>query len=1176
MSGGMIIELRALFSAFVIACLSVLLLFFQWQLVFPLVALAYLAYKYVYFWRRIDPDRDLSSETRPGSLLEKMALLFVVVFLATRLAVVPLFSPLWGMGTLGVPDFDLTDPAVFLDQLLPFLGAWATVLVPLLLVSFVVSQFRGRLLGGVDSVSAAIRAALWETSARIPLVFLWLSIFTLGPVYEFWRGLFSAVVSPLGLSIPPAVGIAPLVNAGGNVFAVVALAGHLVPVGVVAAYAIASRGKYGDLTVPEWLGFRGFYPPDRTAALVNYVLPGLVYLAYAVVVVLLVPLGPVLRGALLLPPLVAIPIAADVRGSTSRLMRALPGGSGGTDPVAVGLVAGFGLLGLLVLTRVAGAGLGVDPAAVLYFPVFGAPVAFGVSAALGFVKAGSAASMADRVEDDPGALSESAVDRLLVYADARNDRLRAAAIEGLAAAVLASPYREKESVAVFETALERDDEGFTRAGLRGVVSLFRADRGLDSVGPMLDPGVAVTVVDGLDGEQAETRALAAEAFCRLVTTGYRAGRADELLAALGAVPLEPVEAAVGGEAANQHLTDAAVEAYAVLWYARTGTVGRSLTAADERAVLTDLVWWSAYASEVPRGEAAFAVASGPAPTDEAGLDGVREHLYSEVALTRYTAAHVVRSSMGEHADQFTAEELVGLLEDGYDLVRWVGADALREYVRTTGDTEGVLGSLLAHLEEVDPATAGAAEATVLSTLGLVDGGTLADRTDAVETVAAYVDSGDRAVAAAAAGVLATVVAERPESGRDESVRTAIERGLTHDSDAVRRYCARAAAAVVSVSPGDGRPFVRGLVLNLGTTGEISEMAASTLIQVLDDYPEYGTEFLPETVGGLRNPTTISRQYAGAMVVGRTVSSVTARVLAEITEYDTSGGDVLVAPLVDLAGNTQSATREHVFAALANISEDYPEAAREALSAAESALDSGDVRVRRNAAQVLSNVAIEYPDAVAPFASTLIVAVDDTDPQMRSIALVTLGTVGTEAPDAVEPDVRRVIGRLDDDSSLVREHAAKALVTIASKHPEIVEPGAEASDRLRRAQRDPAVDIDEELVREAANAIRTGTPPGEAVEGTGDEGSTDIFTPEAAGEAGQSGDTRVFEPPNGDDGSDLPGPEAGGVPTADPESADLPDPGEVPTADPGEDVPEAEPDGDASTGDSSGRDGEESG
>ena len=1138
----MMLEFRALFSALVVAVVSLLLVFFQWQLVFPLVALAYLGYKYLHYWRRVDPDRDLDADPPPGRLLEKMVVVFVVVFLATRLAVFPLFNPVWSPATLGVPQFDLSDLGTFLDQLLPFVGAWVTVLVPLATVSYVVSQFSHRLRGGVTSRVAALRAALWETIARVPIALAWAAIFTLGPVYALWRGLLATVVGSAGVSIPLAVGIAPVVDAGGRVFFVVLAFGHLVPLFVVGAYEVASRTKYGDLTVPEVLGFRGLYPPDPVAAPVNYALPAVAYLVYAAVAVVYVPVGP-LRGALLLPPLVALVVATDVRGVVSRIGRALPTGAG-VDPVVAGLCAGLGFLALFVLTRLGGVGLGVDPAAAIFFPVLAAPLALGSNAAASLLKTQRAEAFRERVDENPDAFDEATVDRLLVYADARSDRLRAGAVDALASAVWASPYRETESLATFEAALGHDDPQFSRPGLRGIVLLFRADRGLDSVGGLLETDLFGTVTGALDSGDGRTRALAAEAVSRMVTTGYRAGRADELLTSVGGVPLDGVENAVTGEEAHQFLTDAAVETFALLWWARDGAVGATLSGPDRQRILTDLVWWSAFASDVPRGKAAFAVASGPAPVDEQGLDAVRQQLGNEVPLTRFVAAHVVRSSMADHADLFSAAELVGLLEDDYELVRWAGADALRTYVEVTGDSEGVLGSLLDHLDAADPEHAGAAEATVLATLELVDEDVVAEREGVDETVARYVGSDDGAVAASAARVLASFVERNPTGGRAQAVRTSLEAGLTHESDAVRAHCARAAAAVVADDPSNGRPFVRGLILNLGATDERGEMAASALVQVLEDYPEYGTEFLPEMVGGLRNPTTISRQYAGAMVVGRTVSGVTARILAEITEYDTSGADVLVGPLVDLAGNSESATREYVFAALANISEDYPDETRQALPAAQSALDSGDVRVRRNAGQVLSNVAIEFPDAVAPFASALIVAVDDTDPQMRSIALVTLGTVGADAPEAVEPDIRRIIGRLDDDSSLVREHAAKALVTIATKHPEIVEPAAEASDRLRRAQRDPAVDIDEDLVQDAANAIRTGTPPGEAVEGESQEGSTDIFTPESAAEAGQSGDTRVFEPPSEDDEEGVaepPDPEDGFPAEApDPADGDLPE------------------------------------
>jgi hypothetical protein len=612
----MMLEFRAVLSAIVVAFVSLLLVFLPWQLVFPVVALGYLGYKYVYFRRRVDPERNLDASPPPGRLLEKMTVVFVVVFVATRLAVFPVFDSIWSVETLGLPDLVLTieegetalDPlGRFLDQFLPFLGGWATVLAPLAAISYAVSHFRARLLGGLTTRDAAVRATLWETTARVPVVLAWLTVFTLAPVYEFWRIPIASVVGSGAVpqaTGPGAVSIAPLLDTSGVVFPEVFFVGHLLPLSVIGAYVVASRGKYGDLTVPEVFGFRGFYPPDRTAAAVNYAVPALAYLVYAVTVFLYVPSGPLVQGSVLLPPVAAMAVATDARGVTSRVARALPTGGRGADPVVLGLCAGLGVLALLVLTRLAGAGLGVDAAALAYYPVVAAPLAFGANVATSFVKTRSAGSLRDSIDENPDAISEPAVDRLLVYADGRSDRLRAAAIDALASAVRASPYRERESLAVFESALDDEDPGFTRPGLRGVVLLFRADRGLDSVGGLLEPGTMTTVHAGLDSDDERTRALAAEAFCRMVTTGYRAGRADELLATLESVPLAAVEDAVTGDAGTQHLTDGAVEALAVLWWARDSTVGASLTEADRRTVLTDLVWWSAFASDVPRWKAA--------------------------------------------------------------------------------------------------------------------------------------------------------------------------------------------------------------------------------------------------------------------------------------------------------------------------------------------------------------------------------------------------------------------------------------------------------------------------------------------------------------------------------------------------------------------------------------------
>jgi hypothetical protein len=1140
----MILEFRALLSAVVVTIVTVALLFFQWQFVFPVFGLLYLAYKYVYYRRRIDPAKTgPNAGDAPGSLLGPTVLLFVGLFVITRVAIFPLFGSVWTAQALSPPIFNLRNAGVLINQLVGLVAVWAAVLVPAFVISYAVGQFRARLLGGVDSEAAAARATLWEGMARLPVYYLWAAIFLVGPVYGVWGVVPQTVMQPLGLSIPAPNGIAPVLS---DVFFVVVVAGHLIPALVAGTYILVSREKYGNRTVPEVLGYRGLYAPDRHTSPSNFIVPGAAFLLYAVAVIVYGPGGSLVRPALVLPVLVSIFVAADVRGVTGRFMRALPSGvpGSGADAVVFGLYLGLAVLGLLAVPDALGVGLGANPTALMYYPILGAPLSFVGNTGLALVKAKQASNLADRVDEEPNSLTEAEVDRLLGYAEARSERLRAAAIAGLASAVRTASYRESEAMTVFESALERDDEALLRPGLDGVVNLLRADRDSATTDRLLEMDVLDPVVEGMDGTNAETAARATEAFCRLVTGSYGIGQIMTVLAEVDALPVERVEAAVTGEAANQQLTDAAIEGFAVFWYERDHALRDFLGPDERRSVLTDLVWWSGFASEVPRGKAAFALASDPAITDEAGLDEARGSLDNNVPLTRFMAAHVVRSSTARHADRLAAADLLALLNDEYDLVRWAGADAIQEYVRATGDSERVVTALLDHLDAQHPDRAGAAEATVLSTLELVEESAVADREGAAATVAAYLSSENGAVAEPAARLLATFVDADPESGQADPVLSALESGLTHENGAAREHCVRAVASVVESDEGAGRPFVRGLVLNLGSSGTVSEIAASALRQVLAEYPEYGTEYLPEMAGGLRNPTSIARQYAGAMVVGRTVSQVTASLLAEITEYDTSGGDVLVDPLVDLAGNTGGVVRESVFATLANLSRDFPDEARSALPAAQAALDAGDVRVRRNAAHVLSNVALENPEAVAPMAASLIVAVDDADPQMRSVALVTLGTVGAEAPDAIEADIRRIIGRLDDDSSLVREHAAKAIVTVARRQPDVVEPAAEAADRLRRIERDPAVDLEEGLLHEAANAIRTGTPPGEDAEDA-DEG---IVTTESADEAGESSDTRVFEPMDDDAPADPPDADSGDFPEQPPDPGDSDLPTEPPAPD----------------------------
>ena len=456
--------------------------------------------------------------------------------------------------------------------------------------------------------------------------------------------------------------------------------------------------------------------------------------------------------------------------------------------------------------------------------------------------------------------------------------------------------------------------------------------------------------------------------------------------------------------------------------------------------------------------------------------------------------------------------------------------AVLEYVDGVADPGRTFApGVVSELADRDPGTAGAAEATLLRALGRVDPAVLAGERSVVPRVAGYV-TGPVAVAVPASGLLATLGREDPEGYRGTEVVTAIEAGLTHDSEDVRANAVSAAVAVVEAAPADGRPFVPGLVANLGADGAVGGMAVAALSRVLSEYPDYGTEVLPEMATGLRNGATVPEDDAGAGVDGRTVAGVTAGLVADVTDGDAGRGTPLIGPLVALATEGEEPDRAAAFRALANLSAEFPAEARDAVPAARSTLDAGGVRERRNAARLLANVADAHPEAVADAVPELVVAIDDDgDLRTRTAAMEAFGAVGAAVPDAVESEVRLVVGRLDDDSTIAREHAAEAVVRLAETVPEVVEPAAEASDRLRRLQRDPAVGVDGEVLETAAVAVRTDEPMADVDADTRDE-STPPTAAETDDDTG-SGTTRVFDP---GEGGDVPGvcPECGITPPGD--------------------------------------------
>lgn len=390
---------------------------------------------------------------------------------------------------------------------------------------------------------------------------------------------------------------------------------------------------------------------------------------------------------------------------------------------------------------------------------------------------------------------------------------------------------------------------------------------------------------------------------------------------------------------------------------------------------------------------------------------------------------------------------------------------------------------------------------------------------AVDAYAEAVEAGGEVPASVRESFEEAVVAfveVTPDGRPARAVVAAVESGLTHDLPAVRDACAVAAVTFVRSDPGRGRPFVDVLALNLGVDGRAAGMAAGALSRIVESAAGVGSESLPEMVAGLENDRIIDVDYAGANVEGRTVAAVTAEVVARVTDSDTSHGGGLIAPLVDLAGEGDGPTREAAFRAIANLSADFPGEARSAVPDAAAAIDRGQVRVRRQAASVLANVAAATPGAVEPELQTLVLAVDDDDPGTRAEAIRAVGAMAAERPDAVGSDVRRIVGRLDDDASVVREAAARAIVRVADRDPGLVRPAAETADRLRRLQRDPAVDLDGETLARAAAAVGDGSradasgdaAAGESEPGAGRSGDTRVFDPDADGAATAEGDVGV--------------------------------------------------------------------
>jgi hypothetical protein len=1102
-----ILEVRVVKSVVVTFLLTLAAVFYGWVPVLAVFAVGYLAYKYRYYANRVGvyASDDLSARR---DRLAYALLGFVAVTAGVLVATQVLFPDEWAVGGFlslpGVgsdPGAQFTVDTVTTDPVETLV--WAVVALPVVALSYVGLQFRQRLLVGIDTRAAAVRATLYDGLACLPVAVLWMAAFSARPVYDLWQ----PVVDQVG--IEPSVTLADdtaMVSEFAVVFgdALVPVAGAVTvgPAAIVAAYLAVQRWKYGNRTVPSVLGYRGLLPPSRGFHPLNTVVPAGAYLLYAAAVVTGVGTASVAEPSLLAGAGVAALVATDLRARTTAALRSVPGGvASRVDAVVAGLA-----VGVLVLAAVAplvppGSIVGVA----LLYPVLAVPLAYAANRVVAYRAAESAASFGERVAADREAFDESTVDRLFLSSEVRDNGLRAAAIDALASAVRADTYRNYEALDVFGAAAGSDDEAVARAGLRGVAGVLGYDRSRATYDRLAAAGVPRDVVASLD-RSGETAVPAAEAAARVLTAELELTDADvsQQLAAGHVTQLRDI---AGQHRERRQLVDAVVEYTARLYYeaTREGVSEQAL-----QPLLGTLLDLTAQSSDRAALVAVLSVTGEPTTADDRRFEQAVDALDSDRPETRYVATHVVRSSMDRHADQVDHERLVALLRDSSDAVRSLGAQTLVTLLQFDPDRgPDLLDALVSHLEEHGDRP-GRTEGAVLRALDSIETGAVLDHPTAPSTVAALVDREYPAVSRPAAALLAALVERSPALGRREPVANAVAAGLGHADDAVRQSCLEAVAAIVDTSVATGRQFVGGLGANLGTAGPHGVLAAVTLRQVSNEYPDAALEVVPALADGLDNQTSIDTRTSPFVVRGGTVSAVTVDIIADAVSLDPTRCETLVEPLVGLAPTTDVATRQTIFGALAPLSAEFPETATVAVDVAAGGLQAGRTAIRRDAAQLLANVAAYHPEAVAPTVESLLVATDDSSPRVRTPALIALRNVSAALPGALDSDMHRIVGRLDDDSATVREHAGRLVATVAEREPGIIDPPAETADRLRRLQRDPAVDIDPERLQDASTAIQTGVPA-ENTETADDADRADIWTPESADEMGVSGETNVFEP-----------------------------------------------------------------
>ncbi|ERH08388.1 MAG: hypothetical protein J07HX64_00128 [halophilic archaeon J07HX64] len=1112
-----ILEFRAVKSLAAVFVLSLATVFYGWVPVVVVFSLGYIAYKYRYYANRVGvySTGDLAARR---DRLEYAMLGFVVVTVGVGVAIQAVFpTEEWTVGEfLSLPAVDFRDVNGLLDSPVEA-AAWGVVVAPVAVLSCVAVQFRQRLLVGVNSRLAAVRAALYDSLFCLPIALLWVGVFTLRPVFEVWRPAVESVESELGLE--PSVAVGPALPDGEAVpegtelpeLAVIfesalvplATAAVATPVAVVAVYSGIQRWKYGNNTVPELLGYRGLFTPSWDVHSFNIAVPLGVFLLYAAAVLGVFGTSPVTEPAALGAAAVAVVVAANPQARTTSTLERLPGSVlAGADAVVAGLaVGGLAFVALAPL-------VGLDTTLVsvaLAYPVLGAPVAYAANRAVAHRAVGTVSTFGERVADGAGVYDQATVDRLFVYSHTRDDRLRAAAVGALATAVQVEGYRRDEALALFGRAAGSKNEQLAHAGLRGIADVLRDDQSHTSYERLVDCGIPNRVLAGLERD-GEARPQAAEAAARVLRVEL------ELTAVTAPEQLDDRHVTELCEIASQHprhglLIDAVVKYTARLYEEGAPRVEANSPVLQE--LLGSLLELSVYGSDRAALAAALAVTGEETTADTQRFEQAVGAMAADREETRYIATHVVSSSMERHAEAVDTGQLVAQLRDTSPAVRRMGATALSRLLQFDPDRgPELLDPLVVNLEESaeDP---GPAAATVLETLSGVDLAVLLEHPTAASAIAPLVGEPYPAVARPASELLGRLVGASPSLADRGVVGAALEDGLVHSTETVRRACAEAVASVVEADTTAGQRFVGGLGANLGTEGREGVLAVVTLRQVSGTHPDRVLDIVPALADGLDNQTSIDTRTVPFVVRGGTVSAVTVEIISNTISREPGRGKELIAPLVDLVPTASVATKQDIFEILAALAQEFPERSAVAVDAAADGLQAGRSAIRRDAAEVLASVAAYHPERVTTTVDALVATTDDSSPRVRTPALIALRNICTALPGAVESDMYRVVGCLDDDSATVREHAGRLVITVAEREPGVVEPAADTADRLRRLQRDPAVDIDPERLQDASTAIQTGVP---VEEDTADsEDQQEVWSPEPSDGMGASGETNVFDP-----------------------------------------------------------------